>query len=77
MKNHFRRVLCVLLALALCLPLNALADVSITIIGEDGEQEVLQAAETEDQGNAREAFIDGIIESGGLLKSLKARGVAK
>ena len=62
MKNHFRRVLCALLALALCLPLNALADVSITIIGEDGEQEVLQAAETEDQGNAREAFIDGIID---------------
>ena len=50
MKNHFRRVLCALLALALCLPLNAMADVSITIIGEDGEQEVLQAAETEDQG---------------------------
>ena len=62
MKNHFRRVLCALLALALCLPLNALADVSITIIGEDGEQEVLQATETEDQGNAREAFIDGIID---------------
>ena len=62
MKNHFRRVLCALLALALCLPLNAMADVSITIIGEDGEQEVLQAAETEDQGNAREAFIDGIID---------------
>ena len=37
MKNHFRRVLCALLALALCLPLNAMADVSITIIGEDGE----------------------------------------
>ena len=62
MKNHFRRVLCALLALALCQPLNAMADVSITIIGEDGEQEVLQAAETEDQGNAREAFIDGIID---------------
>ena len=61
MRHHFRRILCALLALALCLPLAALADVSITIIGEDGEQEQLQTVDS-DEGDAREAFIDGIID---------------
>ena len=62
MRHHFRRILCALLALTLCLPLIALADVSITIIGEDGEQEQLQTVESEGQGDARKAFIDGIID---------------
>lgn len=61
MRHHFRRILCALLALTLCLPLIALADVSITIIGEDGEQEQLQTVDS-DEGDAREAFIDGIID---------------
>lgn len=58
MKNCFRRALCVLVALALWMPSAALADVSITIVGEDGAQETVQPAAQED---AREAFIDGII----------------
>ena len=50
MRHHFRRILCALLALTLCLPLIALAEVSITIIGEDGEKEQLQTVESEGQG---------------------------
>ena len=46
------------MALALWMPSAALADVSITIVGEDGAQETVQPAAQED---AREAFIDGII----------------
>ena len=62
MSRFYHRALCALVLLVFCVPLMALADVSITIIGEDGEQEQVQTLPSADQSDAREAFIDGIID---------------
>lgn len=56
-----RRGLCALLVCLLCLPLTALAEVTITITGGDGQTEQTLTADAENDTDARSAFIDAMI----------------